>query len=140
MAIVPGQGTILKSTLGNNNAIALFQLVEMDGPTAEVGTKEITNLGDTVKKYRAQLPDGGEITGTIQYDPADGTHTALTTLINAWPQQSKSWSEVLPTANNSTLTFSAFLTKFSPKGMNEDDNLEADISLKITGLVTWPTN
>ncbi len=140
MAIVPGQGTILKTVVNTNANTAIFQLVEMDGPTAETGSKEITNLGDVVKKYRAQLPDAGEITGTIQYDPADATHHELTLMINAWPQAARAWVEVLPTANNSALTFSAFLTKFSPKGMNEDDNLEADISLKLTGLITWPTN
>ncbi len=139
MAIYPGQGTILKATI-SNNATAIFQLVEIDGPTAEIGSKEVTNLGDVVKKYRAQLPDAGEITGTCQYDPANATHAALTTMINTWPLAAVVWNVVWPTTNSSNAAFSAFLTKFSPKGMNEDDNLEADISLKLTGLITWPTN
>src|SRR5262245_4829069 len=99
MAIYPGQGTIIKATISNTLA-AIFQVLELDGPTPEVGTKEITNLGDTVKRYRAQLPDMGEITGTVQYDPANNTHQFLTTTINTWPQPSIVWNEVFPTVNN----------------------------------------
>lgn len=139
MAIFPGQGTILKTTIANN-ATAIVQVVEIDGPTAEVGTIETTNLADVVKKYRAQLPDPGEITATIQYDPNTNTHQTLTTMWGTWPQQLVTWNVVWPTTNNSNAAFSAVLTKFSPKGMNEDDNLEADISLKLSGLITWPTN
>jgi len=139
MAIYPGQGTILQGTIANNST-AMFQIVELDGPTAEIGTKEITNLGDVVKKYRAQLPDMGEVTGTGQLDPANNTHQNLFTLINTWPQAASTWKVIWPTVNNSTVSFSGIFTKLSPKGMNEDDNLEFDFSIKITGLNTWPTN
>ncbi len=139
MAIVPGQGTIIKAVI-NSNATAIFQMVEIDGPTAETGTIETTNLANVNKTYRAQLPDAGEITGTGQLDPADATQQFLMAAINAWPQPLVVWSVVWPTAHNSNASFSAVVTKFSPKGMNEDDNLEFDFGLKLSGTLTWPTN
>jgi hypothetical protein len=135
MAINPGQGTIL-----HFGASGLSQVVEVDGPEATVETKSTVNLSSTKKTYRALLPDGGTVSATIQYDPADLTHQALTTAINAWPQAPTSCSVVFNTLNTSTATFSAILVKFKPKGMNEEDNLEAEIELKITGTVTWPTS
>ena len=45
---------------------------------------------------------------------------------------------VFPTATGThNAAFSALLTKFAPKGMNEEDNLEADIELTLTGAITW---
>jgi hypothetical protein len=133
MAINVGQGTILK-----NGSTAVTQVVEVDGPAATVGTKETTNLSNTSKSYRAQLPDGGEVSATIQYDPADATHQALTTLINQWPQALTTYSVTFnTTAGTDKATFSAILTEFHPKGMNTEDNLEADIKFKVSGVVTW---
>jgi hypothetical protein len=133
MAINIGQGTIFKF-----GTTACSQVVEVDGPEATVDTKETTNLSSTSKTYRAQLPDGGTVSATVQYDPADATHQAFHTAINAWPQAPTSCSIIFNTVNTSTATFSAILTRFKPKGMNEEDNLEAEIELKITGKVTWP--
>lgn len=134
MAVSPGQGATLKMTI-SSTLTALAQVVEIDGPGMEVGTKEITNLGDTVKKYRAQLPDGGEINATIEYDYADATHAFLATTVGTWPQAAVA-CEVNFTASHKA-AFSAVLTKFAPKGMNTEDNLEADITLKVTGAVVW---
>jgi hypothetical protein len=139
MAIHVGQGTILKFTVGGT-LTAVSQLLEVDGPEATVETKETTNLASTSKSYRAQLPDGGNVSGKVQYDPGDTTHQAFTTAINQWPQAPIACSLVFNTATISTAAFSAILTKFKPVGMNEEDNLEAEIEWKITGLVTWPTS
>jgi hypothetical protein len=133
MAINVGQGTILTIA-----TVVTTQVIEIDGPEATVGTKETTNLSSTVKTYRAQLPDGGTVSATIQYDPVAASHTALTTLINTWPAQPVACIITFNTvATTDKATFSAILTKFKPKGMNEEDNLEADIEFKVTGLVTW---
>jgi hypothetical protein len=137
MAINAGQGTILKFAV-SGTLTALAQVVEVDGPDATVGTKETTNLSSVAKTYRATLPDGGTVTATIQYDPADTTHENLTAMINTWPQAAASGSVTFNTASGSHgAAFSCILTRFHPKGMNQEDNLEADIEFKITGVVTW---
>ena len=137
MAIYPGQGTTLSATI-SSSLTALVQVLEVDGPEATVETKGTTNLSSTAKSYRAQLPDGGTVSATVQYDPAATTHQFLTTTINTWPQQPVTWAVAFPQITGSHgASFSAILIRFKPKGMNEEDNLEADIELKITGLVTW---
>jgi hypothetical protein len=137
MAINVGQGTVLSTTIGST-LTAITQVVEVDGPEVTVGSKETTNLASTFKSFRAQLPDGGSVSATIQYDPASTTHTALTTAINIWPQQPVAWKVLFNTAaGTDSATFNAFLTKFKPKGMNEDDNLEADIEIKLVNLPTF---
>lgn len=131
-----GQGTVLKATI-SSSLTAIAQVLEIDGPGIEVGTIETTNLGSTSKSRRAQLPDSGKITATIQYDPTDTTHQFLTTTILTWPQAAITWELLFPSAVGShNYQFSAILTKFAPKGFNEEDNIEADIELELTGTIT----
>lgn len=137
MAINVGQGTVLSMTI-SSTLTAIAQVLEISGPEVTVGAKETTNLGSTSKSYRAQLPDSGKITFSVQYDPAGTTHQALTTAVNTWPQLPVAWKILFNTTGGSdAATFSAFVTKFAPKGMNTEDNLEADVELQVTGLVTW---
>lgn len=131
-AVYPGQGTTLQ--IGSNT---LVQVTEISGPEMSVGAKDKTNLSDVAIRMRPQLPAGGTVSFTIQYDPTEATHTALTTLIATWPQVYSTCIITFPVATGHASTFQAFLTKFAPKGMNEEDNLEADLELTLDGLPTW---
>lgn len=130
MSINPGQGTTL--SIGS----AVTQVLEVDGPETTVEPKETTNLASVVKSYRMLIPDGGTASCRIQYDPT--VHHTLTTLINAYPQVAQSCTVTFNDAGPGAATFSAFLSRFKATGMNQEDNLEAEIDLKINGLVTWP--
>jgi len=136
MAINVGQGTVFKMTI-SSTLTAIAQVLDIDGPEVSVGVKDKTNLGDTSKRKRAQLPDSGSVSLSIQYDPADTTHTFLTTTVNTWPQVNNACEIDFNTSGSHKASFNAFIKKFKPKGMNEEDNLEADIELEIDGLVTW---
>jgi hypothetical protein len=138
MAVNVGQGTILQATI-TSSLTPIFQLLEGDGPEVSVPKKDKTNLGDVLRRYRAQLPDLGEANFTVQYDPADGTHHFLVTQILIWPQPIIAWKLIFNTASGTAgATFQAFLNKFSPKGYNQEDNLEADIGLTLDGVAfSW---
>ncbi len=134
MAVNVGQGTILKMTI-SSTLTAIAQVKEIDGPEVTVPDIDKTNLADVFRRKRAGLPDPGKLTATIQYDPADSTHQAMTTLINTWPQVSVNWTVTYNTQSGTAHdSFTAFLSKFHKKGMNQDDNLEADIELTLDGL------
>jgi hypothetical protein len=135
MAVNVGQGTVLSATI-SSILTAVAQVLEISGPDLGVGSKETTNLASTIKTYRAQLPDPGTLSFTIQYDPADATHQFLMTTWATWPQVPVVWKVLFNTTATHSWSFSAILTKFSPKGMNEEDNLEADMELKLTGALT----
>jgi hypothetical protein len=136
-AVYYGQGAVLKMTIASV-LTAIAQVVELEGPAITVGIKETTNLGSTSIRKRGQLPNSGTISGTLQFDPTDTTQTFLTTLINTWPQPPTVSEIDFPMVTGThKAAFSAILTKFSLKGMNEEDNLEADFEMEIDGLVTW---
>jgi hypothetical protein len=137
MAINAGQGTVLKFNTGSA-LTAIAQVVEIDGPEATVGTTPTVNLSSVSITKRALLPDGGKLSATVQYDPSDATHQFLHTKINQWPQTAFAGSVTFNDAGPGSATFNGLLTKFKPIGMNQEDNLEAEIEIDITGLVTWP--
>ena len=138
MPVNVGQGTAILSATVATVLTPIAQVTEITGPEVTVGTTETTNLASLFKEWRAQLPDGGTVGFTIQYDPAGATHTQIASWVNLWPQQLVPWEITFPTIGGTNkAAFSAFVTKFAVKGMNEDDNLEADCELKISGPVTW---
>lgn len=139
MAVNTGMGTVLKATI-SGILTAIAQVVEVDGPEATQETKSTVNLSSTVKTFRTLIPDGGTVTARVQYDPAGPTHQFLATAINTWPQTPAVWNIVFNDAGSGVCSFSALVTKFKPTGMNEEDNLEAELEIKITGPITWPTS
>lgn len=135
MAVLVGLGTSLKFTISSTLTV-IAQVVSIDGPSIEAATTETTNLADVVRKFRTQLPDPGEITFTIEYDPADTGHTALFSAVMTWPQSAVACELDFSGTGTHKWTFSGFVTHFGLKGMNVDDNLEADVTIKVSGNIT----
>ncbi len=134
MAVNVGQGTILKTTI-SSALTAIFQLLEADGPEVTVDSKEKTNLADVTKRYRAMLPDGGKPSFKVQYDPNDPTHAFMYAQVVTWPQPIIAWSMIFNTQSGTAgFTFNAFISKFKTIGMNQEDNLEAELELQIDGV------
>ena len=127
MPINIGQGTIIKMA-----GTAIVQVVEIDGPDYTVPSVDKTNLGDLFRRYRAGLPDLGKATFTVQYDPQAATHNTMTNAMAVFPQPVAAFQILWNTANAAdSWNGNGFLTKFHPKGMNQDDNLEADIEIQF---------
>jgi hypothetical protein len=136
MAVNIGQGTILKATI-SDTLTAIFQLVENEGPEITVGGKDKTSLADVAVRMRAQLPAGGKPTFKVQYDPADPTHQWIVTTVTTFPQPTAAWSLICNTQSGSAgFSFNAFVSKFGLIGMNQEDNLEAEVELTIDGVPT----
>ena len=136
-AVHYGQGAVFKMTI-SSTMTAIAQVVELEGPGLAVGIKDISNLGSTSLQKRGQLPDGGSVSGTLQFDSLDTTHVFMTTLIQTWPQPPTACEITFPMiASTENVAFNAILKKFALKGMNQEDNLEADFELEITGVPVW---
>ncbi|WP_422923748.1 hypothetical protein [Singulisphaera sp. PoT] len=134
MAKNPGLGTKLKHGVAGTPPVysEIAQVSKISGPGGEVGTRETTDLDSTAKEYEPTLYDGGEISFTVYYDPV--MHALLFTL---WTTPSKElWQLVFNDSVHTTFSFKAILTKFSPTGMEVEGNLEAEITIKISGPVT----
>lgn len=134
MAKNPAKGTLLKATI-SSVLTTVAQRLSLDGPSMEVGQAETTDLDSGAwKTYRPTIADGGEVSGTLLYDPADTTHAFLFTQIGA--PTVIVWNIVFADAAPTTFSFSGFLTKLAPTGIEVEANLEAEFAIKVTGAVT----
>jgi hypothetical protein len=113
---------------------ALAGLLTLEGPELERGTVETTNMATTgAKTYRYEiLYDGGTVSGTAEFDPQETTHQAWLALLTGGT--SGSFLVVFP--DTTTYGFTGLLTKFSPGGMEEDENLSFDFEIKVSGEIT----
>jgi hypothetical protein len=119
----------------------LAQLMSIDGPESEMGTVSTVNLGSTAKTYRKTIFDGNEVSVEMQFDPKSDTHLLLTGLFygNTQIASGEPWQIIFADATNgpSKATFTAIITKFGPSGIEPESNLQAKMTIKISGLVVW---
>jgi uncharacterized membrane protein len=102
----------------------------------EQGTRETTHLGTTTwKTFAGTISDAGEVSATILFDPADSTHAALITAVTTTVPFI--WNIVFNDTGAAVFAFSGILTKFATTGMEVEANLEAEITIKLTGAVTF---
>lgn len=140
-SVIPALGTTISvaKTGGETPTYTeISQVLSIEGASNEVGSVETTHLKSTRKTYRPGLPDGGEVSFEIEYDPADAEHVWLRSLADA--PAVKSWRISYPTQPKATLdTFDGFLTAFGPSAGGAEENLSASITIKVTGPVVTTT-
>lgn len=130
------------TTPGTYDTIASILTVE--APETSYEAVETSLLGPGPKTFRqSKKADNGELTFTIQADPNDAaslvTYARIRDLVGT-----KNWRVVYeadpatPTVHPCD-TMAAFVTSFKRPGGDEDANLEADVTLKVTGAITSGT-
>ncbi len=108
----------------------------------EGGERDTTVLTSTVKTNAPTIPDNGECTMSWNYDPTDSVHKFIRNLKDSPPSLPYVSNNYKVTFNTppttSTVVFAACVKAFD--GANADDvdsNLTADVTLRVTGAVTW---
>jgi hypothetical protein len=92
-----------------------------------------------VKTSRPSVPDQGEVTLKAWYDPADVSHVAMVTALNAGTVLF--WKLTYGDIQASVDAFTAYVKAFARSGIDLDNNLTADMTLKVTALIaTTHTN
>ncbi len=120
------------------NSLAIGQVLSVTGAGGgSVGERDTTNLGSTVKTNAPTIPDNGEFSFSVNWDPTDSGHIALRngkdtptveTIVVSFP--------TTPTAK--TATFSGWVKELEGiNGEGVDENLVADVTIRVTGAVTW---
>ncbi len=132
MAVNAGLGTLLEHGIASSYT-AIAQRVSIEGPDWKVGEADTTTLDDTVKKFRPTIAESGEVDMKIYYDPASATHAILTGLMVT--PASNQWRITFTNTAAGKYTFTGFLTGFKPTGMTVEGNLEADVKIRIDGLI-----
>lgn len=137
MAKYKGIGVTL--TMGNTsdtNYAAVAQVRDIAGPSAEAADIDITSRDSTgnAMEFLAGLINGGEVTLDVVYDPGLAGHDTLSTMFNAGTEVT--FRLTYPAATDKRAVFDGYLKAFQPQAPLED-RLSANITIKVTGPVTW---
>jgi hypothetical protein len=139
----PAQGTTvaIDEVSGASNSFTIIGQVvsaeNMGGGT--VAQAKTTNLASTVHTYRGTIPDNGEPTFSLNWDPTDAVHKFVRNLKDTPSNGPNNVQCGFSTgATNSSATFNSNISEFNgPTADDVEGNLTADVTFKITGAVTW---
>ena len=117
---------------GAGDFVEVAAIGDINGPGVTQEAIDVTTHQSTWREYIAGLPDGGEVSFQIKYDPADASHALLR---GAASDSAKHQFKVAFQSGN-TATFDGIVTSFAITAP-VDEALVADMTVKITGPVTW---
>ena len=137
MAKVKVKGTIIKQTI-STVLTAVAQIIDFTHDGAENETFDSTTIDTSGagKTYsQTGYSEGGNFNFSAFYDPALAGHKAITAYI-ATPADCV-WNIITTDTAPTTNVFTSCSVGFGFTG-SMNDGLKADVSLKITGLMTYP--
>lgn len=112
------------------------QLESIEPPELSAEEVDQTELASAVRKSRpSAIPDAGEASLTVAFDPEDTQHTAIEALFRAGTN--RNWRIVYNSGDNTRPhdTFPAWIKSFKVQGIDKDSgDLMADLTLRLTGL------
>jgi hypothetical protein len=136
-----GQVTLEWDSAGGTAWTTVGQVGDISGPSVERTAIDATTRDTTPAYWREFIrgyKDGGELTFTIMYDPSLATHGTASGILGDFDENGTTipaWRLGFPDATY--CTFDGFLTG-SEIGSAIDEALTSDVTVKITGAVTFP--
>ena len=126
-----GQGATI--TIGSP-AVAIGQILSIDGPTMERTMVDTTNLGtSTLRTFIPGFGDGGEVTLEAQFDNDDNGQQDVLESFEAGSATAE--AIVITTSDSDTFSFNAYVRSFSIS-QNMDEVNRVTMVLKVSGDVT----
>jgi len=111
------------------------QVRSIEGPGMKQEAVDLSHHGSAAREYGAGLVDSGEVSLVLLFDPGDGTHDANSGLIADLTVGGTGRYQI-EFPDGSTATFTALVTECAPSAPH-DGALTANVSLKVSGSVTW---
>ena len=133
MAKLAAYGTLLKKA-----GTTITQVSSLSGPNLQAETIDVTthDSPSAIREFVSGLIDGGEINGTLVFDPNQATNIALYNDLVS--RTSASYSIVfLFTGGVETVTFTAYVTGFGPIEAQPDGAVTTPFTLKVAGAPVW---
>jgi hypothetical protein len=107
-------------------------VVSFNGPGGSASVIDVTNLDSTAKEKRMGLPDEGQFTMELNYDPDNTAHIALR---NARKTRTRTeFKLTLTDATATSLTFWGYVLAFAIQG-GVDAVVKASLTIEIDGAV-----
>lgn len=138
--ILPGKGTILQMKSGS--FVTIGQRIELDGPDAQLRMRETTHLDSTMAAYRADIPEGGILSGRLFWDPNDSTATVSHQTLRGRVYTPPTTPDEFKLIYNDGFTtpanddFKGFIKKWKPTGMKSGESLQVEFEIQITDQYT----
>jgi hypothetical protein len=136
MAKLKGQGHGLAAEVASVY-VPIIHRMEIQGPSAEMGETNVTDLDSNVEETLPTILNPGELTLKVWYDPNNATHQQLTTDLQAGTVRNYKITHTDSLTTKAKAVFPAFVKSFQPTGMKSGEYLSADVTLKITNTVTF---
>lgn len=105
---------------------------------ATAGKPEIdtTGLEDTAKDFVDGIPDNGQCTGSIMFDPGDAAHMKLWTS-SATANAAENFKLIFPFAGtNNTISFNGRVMNMGIDAA-KDSAIKAPVTIKVTSAFAW---
>lgn len=128
---ISGVGTVFK-----RNSVASAEVNSITGPNKSRGTIDVTSLDSTggYKEFIGSFRDGGTVSLNMNFTRA--TYDDFNDDFESEALQS--YDIVLPDTGNTTFSFSGLVTDLG-LAIPMEDKVSADVSIKISGVVTLTT-
>jgi hypothetical protein len=127
------QGTKLQIKVGS----VFTDIPGVEGLSGPTGTKQqidVTAINDTAAKFVAGLPDYGEVTFRLFWDPSDTTHQELLTAYNT-ANSSSEFQIVCSDAGAAVIAFAGQVTGWQ-WSFEKGQAATAEVTIKVSGNVT----
>lgn len=127
--------------------VTVAEVIDLAGPNPSRDEVDVTAISST-SGYRSFIHSGfidaGEITFSVNYNPKDATHVStgstgsgLTGMLASG--STKNWRiQLAGSSSGQFISFPAYVQTFNPS-FSVGEQVRADITLRVTGAVTWPT-
>lgn len=136
------KGTVLQITSSGSTSsfTAVGQIRSIDAPGMTMSTRDVTHLLSVTKEYEATIGDPQEFKLSILYDASDPGAVAcqLRTTTPSTILGGDTFKIVWPTTTK-VFQFQGVVTEFSPKGGDVEGTWMADVGIRPTRAITYPT-
>jgi hypothetical protein len=137
MAALVSQGCVLKRGDGGGTEVftAIGEVISINGVGSGSASEiDVTNLSSTAKEFLLGLKDEGEVSISLNLDTGDTMQTGLRSDRDA--NTLRNFQLDLTDSGPTTLSFSAYVKTY-PISIAVDDKIGLEVSLRISGPVTW---
>lgn len=132
---IESQGVTLQMTVGSPTAMqTIGNITDFSGPGGQASVIDVSNLASSFKEKMMGLPDEGQFTFNINFDPDDVTHQSLRSA-----RASRTRCEFLLTltdANPAKGQFFGYVLGLVISG-GVDNVIKGAVTVEIDGGVTW---